>query len=171
MRVSSGPKKNYSRMKDQLSRREMIRISTLLTGGICLCHTVLGEDVQKSTCCATPELGKESYFISENNIVIDLAKAEPLKEPGYAVVIINPDKNIQIIIVRTEETEYAALHRLCTHGGQAISYNSERNILQCNNYNHSIFDLDGQVVKGPAINPLKKYETKLESNKLVVLLN
>jgi Rieske Fe-S protein len=158
-------------MKNQLTRREMIRISTLLTGSVCLCKTVLGEDAKKSNCCSTPELGKESYFINKDSIVIDLAKAEPLNEPGFASVIVNPEKNIQMIIVRIGETEYAALHRLCTHGGQAISYNSKRNILQCNNYNHSIFDLDGQVIKGPAIEPLKKYETKLDCNKLIVILN
>jgi len=139
--------------------------------GPCFCRTVSGEDAKKSNCCSTPELEKESYIIHEDSIIIDLSKAEPLKEPGFASIIVNPEKNIQMIIVRTGETEYAALHRLCTHGGQAISYNNKRNILQCNNYNHSIFDLDGQVIKGPAVDPLKKYETNLDSNKLIVILN
>ena len=157
-------------MKDQLTRREMIRVSTLLTGSMCLCHNVLGEDVEKSTCCTTPELGKDSYFITKESIVIDLAKAEVIKEQGFAALIIDPDKNIQMIIVRTGDAEFAVLHRLCTHGGQAISFNRERNILQCNNYNHAIFDLSGQVIKGPAPKAIKKYETKLESGKLIINL-
>ena len=158
-------------MKNQITRRKMIRISSCLSMSACICQTVLGEDVKRSTCCITPELEKNSYIISKDQIIIDLEKAESLKEPGFAAVIINQDKNIQMIIVRNGETEYSALHRLCTHGGQAISYNIERDILQCNNYNHSIFDLDGQVIKGPAIKPLKKYETTLKNNNLIVLLN
>lgn len=149
----------------------MLRISSLITGGVCLCKPVSDEDIKKSTCCFTPDLGEESYFIDQDRIVIDLAKAEQLKESGYAAQIVNRDKNIQMIIVKTGETDYAALNRLCTHGSQVVFYSSERNILQCGNANHSIFALDGQVVKGPAPRPLKKYETKLENNKLIVILS
>jgi len=149
----------------------MIRTSSLIIGGVCLCNAVPGEEAEKSTCCFTPTLDEESYSIGPDRILIDLTKAEPLKESGCAAQVVNRDENVQIIIVKTGETTYAALSRLCTHGGQGIFYNSKQNILQCGNYNHSIFDLDGQVVKGPAPRPLQKYETKLEGNKLIVLLN
>lgn len=48
--------------------------------------------------------------------------------------------------------------------------NRRRGLLQCNNFNHSNFDLSGQVVKGPAETPLKSYPVKLVDDTLVVVL-
>ena len=47
------------------------------------------------------------------------------------------------------------------HGGQTVSYNRKRHLLQCNNFNHSNFGLDGSVIKGPAETSLKSYPVRL----------
>lgn len=155
------------------NRREFLHKGTAslaalsaLTMDGCVCQ----QTNNRSNCCFTPELEPESLVIDESSLTIDLAKALSLNEVGNAVYIVNPDRQIQIIIVRAAKNDYVALSRLCTHGNQVISYNRKRNILQCNSYNHSIFDLSGEIVKGPAEIPLKSYPVTLADGKLTVTL-
>ncbi len=154
---------------ESITRRKMIRTAALITGGICSCQLLMAEGIE-STCCNTPEIPAGCYRVSQNSITIDLDKQNLLNEPGDAASIVDDERDLQIIIVRPSEKEYAALSRICTHGGNVVSYNHKRNILQCNNYNHSIFDLKGQVVKGPASEPLLVYPVRMVKNSLVLTL-
>ena len=135
-----------------------------------MCQALSGAAGEKSTCCTTPNLEPESLEIGEKIITVDLTKAPSLSEVGHAAFIIDKEKSIDIIVVRAEEEKYFALSRLCTHGRQVLSYNRHRGVLQCNSFNHSIFALDGQVVKGPAPVPLKTYSVTIEQEKLKILL-
>lgn len=153
-----------------ISRRQMIRQSALAAGGFCTCSALLADDLLKSTCCNTPEISEDCYQVFDEKIIVDLTKAKALDTPGHAALIIDEEKNFQIIIVRPEANDYVALSRICTHGGNVLSYNPKRNILQCNNYNHAIFNLEGEVVKGPAEEPLHVYQMRVENNNLVITL-
>jgi Rieske Fe-S protein len=154
---------------EPISRRKMLRRAVIVTGGICSCPSLLADE-KKSTCCNTPEISAECYTVSKNSISVDLNKTDTLNAFGEAATIVNDERGFHIIIVRASEKEYLALSRICTHGGNVVNYNNKRNILQCNNYNHSIFDLKGQVVKGPATEPLHVYPVKWENNKLLLRL-
>jgi len=153
-----------------MSRRDVIRASALLAGGVCGCRAMNGPVSPRSTCCDTPDLEPASLTIEQNRLVIDLTKAHSLGEVGTAVYVTNEEKSLKLILVRAGRREYFALSRLCTHGGQTISYNRNRGILQCNNFNHSIFDLSGQIVKGPAETPLKSYPVNLIEDTLIVAI-
>jgi Rieske Fe-S protein len=87
---------------------------------------------------------------------------------GNAAYVVNKDKSLDLIVVHAEADRYCVLSRLCTHGGQVVSFNRERGMLQCNNFNHAIFDLDGRVWKGPAEKPLKSYPVVLVEEALVI---
>jgi Rieske Fe-S protein len=153
---------------EPISRRKMIRQTALLTGGMCLCQTLLADGI-KSTCCNTPEIPTDCYVLIDKSITIDMKKVDVLP-PGHAALIVVADRDLQIIIVRPSEKEYVALSRICTHGGNVVSYNNKRKILQCNNYNHSIFELNGKVLKGPAPEPLHVYPITMKGDNLVITL-
>ena len=148
----------------------MLRRSALLAGSICLCRSTSADDLPESTCCITPEIEKESLTFNENSLIIDLGKTSTLQKSGQAVYVDYPEKNVKMIVVREKKNSYHALSRLCTHGGQALSYVPERKILQCNSYNHSIFSLDGTVWKGPAPTDIRAYGLMLEKNKLEIFV-
>ncbi len=133
----------------------MLRDTALATGGLCTCQ-VLSAFAAPSDCCNTPDLEPESYTIEDGRIVIALDKAAALL-PGLAVFLSFPEREIELIIVRPEPDSFVALSRFCTHGKQVLSYNPHRGLLQCNSYNHSLFELDGAVFKGPAESPLTSY--------------
>ena len=155
-------------MPSQFTRRQMLRETALATGGLCTCQ-VLAAFAAPSDCCNTPDLEPESYSIKDDQIVINLNKAASLL-PGHAVFLSFPDREIELIIVRPDPDSFVALSRFCTHGKQVVSYNAQRGLLQCNSYNHSLFELDGAVFKGPSESPLASYPTQLAENHLTVSL-
>ena len=151
-----------------MNRRKMLKSSLLLTGGICICQNALGMDNLTSTCCFTPDIEPESLTKGEQSFIIDLKKAPSLAKKGNAVYVDNHEKGIRTIVVRVKKNNFLAFSRHCTHGNQALSYIPERKLLQCNSYNHSLFDLDGSVWKGPAPDPIKVYPVKYDKNRLEI---
>ncbi|MFC2126373.1 ubiquinol-cytochrome c reductase iron-sulfur subunit [Bacteroidota bacterium] len=151
-----------------MNRREMLLKSSLLAGGFCTCSNIFGKDDPRSNCCFTPEIEPECLAFRDGKAIIDLDRTHTINEPGYAAFIIDEEKGIDIILVHADEGEFYALQRLCTHGGRSISYIHERGKLQCNNYNHSTFDLSGEVFKGPAPRSLVSYPVELNMNQLEI---
>lgn len=151
-----------------MNRRKMLQSSALLIGGACICNNTLGLDIPQSTCCFTPDIEPESLTKGEHSFIIDLTKAPSLAKKGNAVYVDNKEKEIRTILVRVKKNRFQAFSRHCTHGNQALSYIPERKLLQCNSYNHSLFDLDGSVWKGPAPDPIKVYPVKYDKNRLEI---
>jgi hypothetical protein len=72
----------------------------------CLCGTALGEHCGKIPLVVLPlKLGQESYFINEDSIIIDTGKSRISQRTGHAAQIVNPEKKILMIIVKTGETD------------------------------------------------------------------
>jgi Rieske Fe-S protein len=157
-------------MEHGMTRRDMMRASALLAGCVCGCRTAGDPAAPRSTCCATPDLEPESLTIGEDCLTVDLRKARSLSGVGNAAWIADEGRSLKLIIVHADPDEYSVLSGLCTHGGQTISYNRHRRLLQCNNFNHSNFDLSGRVVKGPAETPLASYPVRVAGETLVVML-
>ncbi|HCE58307.1 MAG TPA: hypothetical protein DER09_10870 [Prolixibacteraceae bacterium] len=72
-----------------------------------------------------------------------------------------------IIIIRSSETVYIALSKLCTHSQCTVTYNSSTQEIPCPCHG-SKFTKEGAVVNGPATSPLKKYDVKLSGNTLTI---
>jgi nitrite reductase/ring-hydroxylating ferredoxin subunit len=157
-------------MRPVISRREWMRQSTRLIGCSCLCHTLLAGSKTQSTCCSTPEVEPASLLIEDQRLIIDLSLAASLQPVGGAANIIHKEKSLDIIVVHYQKRKYAALSGLCTHAFRPLSYVHTRGLLQCNNYGHSLFDLKGQVVKGPAPTALKSYAVVFLKGKLEIIL-
>lgn len=146
----------------------MIIQSAQLLGGICLCRKSFTDDTERSDCCFTPYIEAESTDYLGSTIIIDLKKAKTIRDPGFAAYVVNEDLNIQLIIFQLNQGEFYALSRFCTHGGQIVSFIRERGLVQCNNFNHSIFKVSGSVYKGPAPGPLESYPVKVQDDHLFI---
>lgn len=72
-----------------------------------------------------------------------------------------------IIVINTGGGNYVALSFICTHRSCSLSYNSSANNLPCPCHG-SVFDINGNVLEGPATLPLKKYTTVLDGNVLKI---
>jgi cytochrome b6-f complex iron-sulfur subunit len=154
-------------MSTTMNRRDLLRHASLVLGSGCLCHVARGATA-KSTSCSTPDLEPASLSVGDATLIVDLAQAPSLAEVGDAAFLVNAERQLELILVRTAPDRFVALSRNCTHGGQVVSYARKRGVIICNNYNHSVFSLDGQVVKGPAGTPLKSYPVTLKDGRLQI---
>lgn len=152
------------------SRRDFLSTFTL-AGGLSLHQTLRASVKPESLCCRTPEIEPESISLSSNSLLIDLSAASSIQEPGSAASFSNGERSIHIIIVHDADNSYHACAKFCTHGGhQPVSYIPKRNLLQCNGYSHSLFTLQGEVRKGPAPEPLKRYPLRKHEHILEISL-
>jgi cytochrome b6-f complex iron-sulfur subunit len=72
-----------------------------------------------------------------------------------------------IIIIRSTDTVYIALSKVCTHSQCTVTYNSSSKEIPCPCHG-SKFNTEGAVLNGPAASPLKKYNVKLNGNILTI---
>lgn len=146
-----------------ITRRELV-----IAGGGCIC--AIAEGGNRRACCITPELEAGSLCIAGSNITIDLAKAKSLAGIGSSVNILDPKRSLDMIVVHAGRVRYCALSGLCTHYPRPLTYIPSRRVLQCNNFNHSIFDLEGNVVKGPAPKPIRRYAVTVLRGRIEIAL-
>ncbi|MCC7479051.1 Rieske (2Fe-2S) protein [bacterium] len=66
--------------------------------------------------------------------------------------------------------QWVAMSRVCTHSRCKVNHRAEQGDFECPCH-HSIFDLEGNVLKGPAKRPLPKYPVSLEGGELVIDLS
>jgi Rieske Fe-S protein len=92
-----------------------------------------------------------------------------LNDPAYAAL-----KTVggfaykgDIIIIRSTDTVYIALSKVCTHSQCTVTYNSSTSELPCPCHG-SKFTKEGAVVNGPATSPLKKYNVTQNGNILTI---
>ncbi len=73
------------------------------------------------------------------------------------------------ILVTNLDGKFYALSSVCTHKGGPLEKGTlGKNIVTCP-WHHSEFDVTtGGVIKGPATNPLKKFEVKVVGEDLLV---
>ena len=114
--------------------------------------------------------GSDTTMTNPNNnnnnsseVVVDLtssAYADLGTVGGYAY-------KDNIIVIRTSDTQYVALSKICTHQGCTVLYNSATNQLPCPCHG-SLYNISGNVLNGPATSSLKKYSTKIDGNNLII---
>jgi Rieske Fe-S protein len=79
--------------------------------------------------------------------------------------------NGNVIVVRVGADDvsesFDALSLVCTHQGCAINYQETNQVLFCPCHG-SEFDLNGNVLHGPAVIPLAKYTVSISDNTLTV---
>ena len=140
-----------SAMEPKMTRREMMEAGVLLAG----CVVVAAgrgaiRPPRASTCCSTPDVEPESVTFGPGGLTIDLLKAPSLRRrwavPPMWSTRTGPWSSSSCTPRRSDTAFCPACARMA---GQVVSYNRARGMLQCNNFNHSIFELNGSVWKGP----------------------
>jgi cytochrome b6-f complex iron-sulfur subunit len=70
-----------------------------------------------------------------------------------------------IIIAYLGNDEYFALSKICTHQQCTVDYSHEKELVVCDCHGFE-YEIDGDVVSGPAEDPLKEYNTELDGQSL-----
>lgn len=89
------------------------------------------------------------------------------KVGGWALAMI---KGKPVLIARIDEKKVMACSGQCTHQKASLGYNAKTGHIECPEH-HSVFDVkSGQVLKGPATEPLAIYPAKLDDKRVIIAL-
>lgn len=84
-----------------------------------------------------------------------------------SVLTVLPEGTDQPVFVLTDsQGAYTALSSTCTHLGCTVEVGSSNLVCPCHG---STFDRQGRVLKGPAEEPLPRYQTRLTSDGVLVV--
>jgi cytochrome b6-f complex iron-sulfur subunit len=100
------------------------------------------------------------------------------EETGEAVKIslaelpVGASKNVRYkgaasIVIRTDEKNFHALSAVCTHLGCIVKWDSGKGLLLCPCH-AAMFDVNGNVVSGPAPRPLQSYPVQLAQDEVII---
>ena len=157
-------KKNSSRRGFITSGLILGVVSLTAAAGVCLCG--LGACRKKKA--KTPVISQKWIQVSQGRVSVDVDHVESLARVGGAAKLKHPSLEDQILVIRVTKRGYVAVSNRCTHKGGEIVYNAEKKRLVCSNYGHSVFQLSGRVIKGPASRALKTYRLLIIEGKLEI---
>ena len=103
--------------------------------------------------------------VAENKtFVVPVSKFEELKTS--LLLIRNSQLENDILLVK-KDNAYKALFMKCTHEGVGLTATASKIVCSAHG---SVFDFDGQVVKEPALRPLREFKTDITDNNIIIHL-
>ncbi len=151
-----------------VNRREFIKLAGATAA--CMCAGVLGTNgCSGGSISDTPAAPVGSYSIKDGRVAVALSQVEALAPVGGAVklAMIVGGSDRKVIILHSAAEDYRAFADSCTHNGKELNYLHEDGKLACCGRS-SQFDLDGNVLKGPADTALLQYSLWQEGEELVI---
>jgi cytochrome b6-f complex iron-sulfur subunit len=92
--------------------------------------------------------------------VSDLSDAKPVKQAQN----LKGSDGKGILVTRVSDSEYYALSMMCTHQGNTLNNTITDGAIVCP-LHLSKFNLKGDVLQGPAEDPLKRYDAIFDASK------
>ena len=92
-----------------------------------------------------------------------------LREANGFVRIEGKDGDVRLVVVRLPDGRVVALSMTCTHWGCDVDWDKAHGWFDCSRHG-SRFDTAGQVLEGPADEPLAMYEVTESADGVVVKL-
>ena len=151
----------------QMSRREFVGIVTAAVGtfmgavlGIPAINYLIAPALKKETADVWIPAGPvENYLVG----VPTLFNFNRTKVNGWEKTV----NSYGVYLIRHEDGSILALSNKCTHLSCRVNWKPETSAYQCPCHD-ALFDIDGQIIKGPQPRPLDEYETKIEENILFI---
>jgi Rieske Fe-S protein len=154
-----------------INRREFLK----LTGTTAVCTCVAG--VLGTSGCSgsqgisdTPSAPEGSFRREGDKVIVALSEVGNLTKVGNAIKFTLNDEDgshPKIIVIHTKDAEYQAFADQCTHNGKELNYLHKEGMPACCGLG-SEFDLEGNVVKGPAKDALLEYPLRREGEELLI---
>jgi len=140
------------------TRREFIKDACTA----CVGTAFLGFTFSQLTSCSSLPI----YKTNLNQKIVNV----PLTSFGESTLLIVRDMQVQydILLVKKSTEHYDAVYMRCTHQENPVTATTTG--LFCSAHG-SRFDLDGNVLKEPALEPLKKFKTRILENNISIDLN
>ncbi len=141
-----------------ITRRQLVA-GIALCGGA-LCGALLGV----AGCAAAPRFEGR---LEDDAVLIDLAELERAAPGASGVIIALPGRRETVLLLRDDQGGWSALSGVCTHQGCQVQPGAGFARCPCHG---STFDIEGQVVRGPARRALPRYALERAGGDLKIKL-
>ena len=105
--------------------------------------------------------------VANNAIVIPLDGYPVLTQVGGSLVGIADGHAAPIVIARVDDQTFAVLDAICTHMQCTVAYNALNITFDCPCH-QSTYEIDGSVIGGPAVRPLKRFTAHSDGTSLTI---
>lgn len=112
---------------------------------------------------------ENAWAFQKNTLTLDLTKLPELDAMGGAVRIESDVLPANLLFFYGEEGGYHAIKNVCPHDGRKIDLVPGTLTLECTGLKSSTFDYQGNVLSGPAEQPLTVYEVAVIGNFLEII--
>ena len=112
----------------------------------------------------------DCWSFEEGTITVDLSRATELASTGTAIRLEGRDLPQRVLVVHGDDGNYYAFRNRCQHFGRRLDPVPDSGTVQCCSVNKATYDMQGNVVSGPAKRPVSLYPVQVEGQKLTVKL-
>jgi Rieske Fe-S protein len=102
-------------------------------------------------------------------VQLDISSYEGLKPVGGSVIGRPGGLMEPIIVIQDTEGHYVVVAAVCSHASCPLAYNALNFTVDCGCHG-STFELDGRVINGPAVLPIRVYPSNLEGQILTITM-
>ncbi len=155
--------------QEKIQTRRMFIKNTLIGAGYVLLGTYASSLLSSCSTESNPTSPQNGGNNGTSEIALDITKQEynALSKIGGTVAL--PGNSLDgngILVIRSSQNSVDAFSRTCTHQGCTVS-NFQNGVSTCPCHG-SQFNTGGNVVKGPATQPLKKYNATISGNIITI---
>jgi Rieske Fe-S protein len=148
----------------KIERRELLKVLCATTGAACAGLAACGG--------GDPNMGQQFIklpAVVQGRVRLALADYPQLKQVGTAIIGEVAGREDPLVVAQMEKDVFVAMPAVCTHMKCPLKFNPLNVTLDCGCHG-STFELDGQVVNGPAVVSLPRYKTEFDGATIAIEL-
>jgi Rieske Fe-S protein len=104
--------------------------------------------------------------LTNGRVELPLAQYPELREAGAALQILPDGESQPLVILVGDDGTHTVLSTECTHRSCTVEAQADRIVCPCHG---STYDRKGEVLRGPAERPLRRYRSQLTSEGVLVI--
>lgn len=106
--------------------------------------------------------------VNNSKISINIGSSSPIANKNTRALVVYNGGSSAVIVEHNPDDTFKAISAICTHQGCVVSeFDGTDFVCPCHG---SKFDLNGNVVQGPAPSNLRQYSTSVEGSSLIITL-
>ena len=140
----------------QTSRRDILRLGAVAAASACGGCAILGS--RKANVTTEPRQGVVRLTNAQSAALLASEGSTLVQPTGF---------HDRILVVHLTDNTLHAVSAICTHMGCTVDYGKDTGHITCPCHG-SQYALDGSVIRGPAKQPLKRYDVTTENGQVLI---